>query len=138
MTNLNEDGNDGDGVALYYWHGTRVPAEWILHPEKMEPALALTHPNIEQRRAAAEIMGWGRVLRGMPHKVIDVDPDPQIGTLIEADLPNSPGSRFLCVRCATGRDFVLCVPREMQTALEANAASYDVPALDYTTLEVRT
>jgi hypothetical protein len=51
-------------------------------------------------------------------------------------LPPSP-ARFLRVRCATGRDFVLSVPLQMRTALEANAWTYGMNPEDYQ-LEVRT
>jgi hypothetical protein len=88
----------------------------------------MTHPQIEQRRAAAEIIGWSRVLNAMSARVINRDGDPQIGTLLEVDLPDAPKSRFLRVRCGTGRDFCLPVPREIDTALAANAWTYGVEA----------
>lgn len=113
-----------DGWALHFWHGTRVPAEWIEQPDTVDPRLALTHPQIEQRRALAEILGWERVLTQLPHRVIDTDPDPQIGTLIHVDLPNAPMSAFLRVRCGTGRHFCLPMPAEIRTARAGNAWSY--------------
>lgn len=115
-----------DGFGMYAWHGTRVPAEWLLHKEKLDPATALNHPNVEQRRAAAEIVGWKKVLDTLKPKVIDKDKDPEIGTLLEVDLPDSKGTRFLQVKCGTGRTFVLPVPSEMRTALEANAWTYNL------------
>ena len=52
--------------------------------------------------------------------------------------PASPWrARFLRVRCATGRDFVLSVPVAMTTALEANAWTYGMTPEEYQ-LEVRT
>lgn len=127
-----------DGWSVYLWHGIRVPEEWILHPADMDPVKVINWPNIEQRRAAMEIMGWERVLTGLDAKVINEDPDPQIGTLLEADLPDAPGSRFLRVKCGTGRDFVIPVPREMNTALEANAATYGLEPEALRNLEIRT
>jgi hypothetical protein len=136
-----EDGHalefaDGYGVAA--WHGTVIPVEWIRNRKNLDVKIALTEPNVEKRRAAAEIVGWARVLRETPHKVIDTDPDPQIGTLISVDLPDASNSRFVLVRCATGRDFALPVPREMKTALEANAWTYDIAPIDLRSLEART
>jgi hypothetical protein len=131
-----------DGWAIYSWHGTTVPREWIEHPELLTAATALNHHNVEQRRAAAEIVGWDRVLAALPHRVVDEDRDPLVGTLLSVDLPDAPGSQFLRVRCGTGRDFVLpCVNNEFRTALAANAASWGDDGVDpelIRNLQVRT
>lgn len=114
-----------DGHGLYVWHGIRVPAEWIEDTENMDPSIPLNWENVEQRRAAAEIIGWDRVLDSLNPEVVDEDPNPEIGTLLRVDLPDAPRSLFLRVKCGTGRDFVLpCVHNEFKTALEANAASW--------------
>jgi hypothetical protein len=126
---------DGWGVAV--WHGQRIPREWVRPPGPPLEA-ALTWENIEQRRAAADLIGWGRVLQELPHRVIDQDPDPMIGTLIEADLPDAPKERFLQVLCATGRTFVLPVGTNFGTAREANAATYGISIDQLLQLELRT
>lgn len=113
-----------DGLEVYSFRGTVVPKEWILVPDGIDAQTALNWPNIEQRRAAAEIVGWAKILSQLNYKTIDKDGDPQIGELIEVDLPDSPKGRFLRVRCGTGRDFCLPVPAEMKTALEANAWTF--------------
>lgn len=136
-----EDGNAlefADGYGIACWHGTVVPVEWLRNRKTLDVKIALTEPNAEKRRAAAEIIGWARVLRELPHREIDVDADPQIGTLLSVDLPEAPDSRFVLVRCATGRDFALPVPQEMKTALEANAWTFDIKPLDLKELEKRT
>jgi hypothetical protein len=130
-----------DGSALYSWHGTRVPRSWIESKATLDPRLALTHDNVEMRRAVADIVGWRRVLGGLSPRILDTDGDPQIGSLLEVDLPDSPAARFLSVRCGTGRDFVLPVPQTVTTALEANAWTYGFDAkaaLILRALEVRT
>jgi hypothetical protein len=114
-----------------------VPAEWIEAKETIDPRLALTWENIEQRRCLAEILGWKRVLEQLNPKTINVDGDPQIGTLLEVDLPGSGRERFLRVMCGTRREFVLPVPPEMRTAAQANAWTYGLDAKDLK-LEVRT
>ena len=126
-----------DGFGLYRWHGTPVPQSWITAPDKLDPSRALTWSNVEQRRAAAEIIGWKRVLDGLRPLTIDKHEDPAIGELMEVQLPESGPARFLKVRCGTGRDFVLSVPRQMRTALEANAWTYDLEPDQYQ-LEART
>jgi hypothetical protein len=125
-----------DGWRLYFWHGVPVPAEWIEQRARLEPSLALTWGNIEQRRILAEIIGWERVLQQVPSRIIQ-EADPAIGTLLEFDLPGLGLVRCLRVLCATGRTFVLPVPPECQTALEANAWTYGLQSAEYE-LEVRT
>jgi hypothetical protein len=129
-----------DGRKLYAWHGVSVPAEWIETPEVLTPAMALTWPNAEQRRAAVEILGWEKVLAELKPKVIDSDVDPMIGDLLQVDLPDAPGEQFLRVRCGTGRSFCLPVPKAMKTALEANAWTWgdDVKAISVRDYAVRT
>jgi hypothetical protein len=77
-----------DGFKVYAWHGTRIPAEWIEKKMEMDPKIALSWENIEQRRCAAEIMGWDRVLRQLDCRVIDCDEEPRDWQIsIEVDLP---------------------------------------------------
>jgi hypothetical protein len=73
----------------------------------------------------------------LSHKVLDEDPDPEIGTLIEVDIPESGKEKFLKVRCGTGRTIYLKADPDAKTALEANAASYQYRAANFKP-EVRT
>ena len=127
-----------DGWVLHAWRGTVVPAEWIESPRSLAPSIALKWENIEQRRAACEILGWDKIIKSLKPKVINTNPDPMIGELLEVDLPDSGKERFLRVRCATGRVFALPVPPNMETALEANASTYGVDPETYSQLEIRT
>ena len=126
-----------DGVKLYYWHGVEVPSEWILNPSSVDPASALTWPNIEQRRALCEILGWAKVLEHCKPTVVDKHTNPEIGTLLEVDLPEAGKCRFLKVLCGTKREFVLAVPVEVKTALEAQAWTYNINPAEFA-VEVRT
>ena len=127
-----------DGWSLYFWHGTRIPDEWITHPETLTPQIALTWENIEQRRAALEILGWAKVLRELRSRVIDDHPDPETGALVEVDLPADNGrtirARFLHVLCGTRREFALGVPVDIETSEAAQAwlfgeAAYQKPEI---------
>jgi len=127
-----------DGWSLYHWHGVKIPGEWVTGspPSAKE---AITWSNIEQRRAACEIVGWGNILKELNAKIIDKDEDEEIGTLIEAEVPDSGKERFLSVKCGTGRTgIVLPVPREMKTALQASAWTYGIDDLYAYKPEVRT
>ena len=125
-----------DGKLLKEWRGVRVPAKWILD-EKPTAREALTWPNIEERRAACEIVGWANVLDQLDAQVIDEDGDPQIGTLLRVTLPDVGTEQFLRVTCGTGRVFAIPMPPHVKTALEGNSWSYALNPEDYQ-IEVRT
>lgn len=120
-----------DGTALYSWHGVRVPGKWIEDRATLTAAEALSEENLEVRRAACEIIGWDRILSDLNATTIDRDEDPQIGELVEVDLPDSGRERFLRVVCGTGRRFAIPVPPTVQTALEANAWTYGLEPHEY-------
>ena len=119
---------DSDVEPLYFWRGILIPSEWITHKEELTPQTALAWRNVEQRRCACEILGWERILSKLNARSIDKDVDPQIGELVEVDLPDAGPTKLLRYTCGTGRRFAEVVPKEMRTALEANAALYDIPA----------
>jgi len=125
-----------DGWGLYHWHGVAVPKDWVMGKPPLAKD-ALVWPNMEQRRAACEIVGWKTILKDLDAEVIDEDGDPEIGILFEAYIPDSGEERFLQVRCGTGREFVLPVPPHVKTALEANAWTWNLESYQYRP-EVRT
>jgi len=127
-----------DGFGFYSWHGVVIPAEWITKRSELSPKTALSWTNIEQRRAACEIVTWARILRELNAKIIDEDADPMIGTLVEVTLPDLGKEKFLKVLCGTGREFAIPVPPEMKTALDANAWTFDLDGNTLRKLEVRT
>ena len=97
-----------DGFAVYAWHGVRIPDDWI--GGGLDAKTAVTWPNVEQRRAAIEILGWQNVLSALDAKSLGGNPDPKIGELIEVQLPfeDDDGNAttralFLKAQCGTGR-----------------------------------
>ena len=70
--------------------------------------------------------------------VVDEDGDPEIGTLLEVDLPDIGKEKFLKVLCGTGRTFALPVPPEMKTALEAQSWTWSIDEKDFFKPEIRT
>lgn len=119
-----------DGSAYYAYRGELAPWPWF-KGELPAPAEAVRLPNMEQRRIACEMIGWSNVLSALGAKTIDKNPDPTFGTLLEVDLPDSGLERFLEVFCPTGRTFALKVPNEMETALEANAWTWNMKPEEY-------
>lgn len=120
-----------DGWSLYYWNGVSIPGEWIENKQSLKPETALTLENLEQRRCAAEILGWANVLATLPHRVINEDKDPMIGKLLSVDLPDSPDERFLRVLCGTGREFAIRVDKSCRTAMEAQERIHSVGPGEY-------
>ena len=127
-----------DGWSLYHWHGVSIPAEWIEDKKNLTAKTALTWPNIEQRRAACEIIGWDRILSELKARIIDEDDDPQVGTLVEVSLPDAGDERFLRVVCGTGRKFALPVPRTVKSAVEAQAWTWGLDTSEFQKPEIRT
>lgn len=121
---------------VYIWHGTRIPDEWI-RDNALTPEICLTWDNTEQRRCACEIYGWHNVLKELDSRIVDENTNPQIGTLVEVDLPDLGTERFLLAECGTKREFAIPVPIEMETAHEANSWSYGLSIEEYQP-EVRT
>lgn len=112
-----------DGWNLFFVRGVPVKEEWVTGRATLDVRLALEHPNVDERAAVAELIGWDRVLRELKTKVVDTETSPgyDFGKLLEVDLPDEPGQKFLQVLCATGRTMVLRVPPTMTSARAANA-----------------
>lgn len=126
-----------DGFEVYSWHGVTVPGKWIKGDLLAQEALKVA--NMEQRRAACEILGWVKILKELNATVIDQDEDPMIGTLVEVDIPGVGKEKFLKVLCGTMREFAIPVPPDMKTALQSNSWTYGLKnPEDLRNLEIRT
>ena len=136
-----------DGWDIHAWHGTRIPRTWM-DGKTLTATRALNQANIELRRVACEIVGWDEILKQIGARVVNQDPNPQIGTLLIATIPGGDGrtrwnnreetaQQFLRVKCGTGRMFAIPVPPNMRTAREANAWTYGISANEYDP-EIRT
>lgn len=127
-----------DGFTVYSWHGVRIPGEWIENRKALTAQKALSVENMEQRRAACEIVGWVNIIKQLDGKVVDEDEDPMIGTLVRVNIPDLGEEQFLRVLCGTGREFAIPVPPDMKSALEANAWTFNIEPDVLRMLEVRT
>ena len=109
-----------DGYALASWHGQAIPLDWTTGTP---PAAkdALHWPNMDQRAAACEIVGWANILDQLSAKTIDDSGDPVWGRLVEVTLPDSGRERFLDAMCGTSRRFALPVPPKTATVDEAQS-----------------
>ncbi len=116
-----------DGSKIYAWHGVFVPWWFIEEKHRLTPGVALALEDVEHRRAACEILGWENVIQhpSLNPRVIDRDSNPEIGELIEINLPDSPAQWVLKYRCGTGRYFAEMInDKRYKTAAMANARGY--------------
>ena len=124
-----------DGFEVYSWNGVKVPKKFIM--KEITAAEALKEENLELRRCACEILGWETILQELNPKVINKDDDPEIGELVEVEIPDIGREKYLRVQCGTGRMFAIPVPPNMKTALQANAWTYGLEEFEYKP-EIRT
>ncbi len=129
-----------DGWELYHWHGVRVPRHWITKKATLDPAEVLREPNVEKRAAGSAIIGWSKMVSVLKRRVIDGDPDSDLGALIELTLPglDEPG-RFLQAKCPRNGTIVEGVPRvsdidnlPIDTVIAAQAWRIGDPQSEYT------
>ena len=135
-----------DGFSIYAWHGTRMPKEWVEGRETIDPAEILKAENVEQRAAGAAMLGWSRMVSKLKRKIIDGDPESDLGALIELTLPGlrEPG-RFLQAKCPRNGTIVEGVPRvsdidglPIETVIAAQAWRVGDPQSEYSHPPVRT
>jgi hypothetical protein len=135
-----------DGWSLYHWHGVKVPAHWIEKRAALDPAEVLRASNVELRAAGAAIIGWPKMITKLKRKIIDGDPDSDMGALIELTLPglSEPG-RFLQAKCPRNGTIVEGVPRisdidglPINSVIAAQAWRVGDPQSDYEHPELRT
>ena len=120
-----------DGFSIYAWHGVVIPGEWI--NGKLPTANeAVAWPNMEQRNAACELIGWHHILKELNAKLIDKDDDKTIGELYEVDLPDHGKAKFIKVfdPCAS-RTHAIRTDDHVKTALEGNALTWGLTPEEY-------
>jgi hypothetical protein len=128
-----------DGWAIHAWHGTVVPAHWIDQRESLTPGEVLKTENVEQRAAGSAIIGWPKMLSVLKAKVIDADPDPSHGELIEVKLPGLPKpGRFLKAECPRNGTICEGVPSNITTVLAAQAWRVGLEPHEFSYPTVRT
>jgi hypothetical protein len=94
-----------------------VPSQFF--DGSLDAKTAITWDNVEQRRAACEIVGWHNILDELNAVTIEKHRNAMAGELLEVELPDVGREKFLRVRCGTGRDFALPVPPGMESVEQA-------------------
>jgi hypothetical protein len=128
-----------DGWSIYHWHGVCVPAHWIEDRVNLDPNEVIQVENVEQRAAGCAIVGWPKMLKVLKARVIHDSGSPDIGQLIELDLPgmSAPG-RFLKAECPRNGTIVEGVPLvsdidnlPIDTAIAAQAWRIGISIVEY-------
>ena len=88
-----------DGWGCYVWHGVRVPANVIEHPELITIAQIEAEDNAEVRRVMTERYGEERYLLNCGAKI--VDSDPSFGVLYRKDFDDDESLVGLWVENST-------------------------------------
>ena len=108
--------------------------------ETIDPSIILKEEDVELRVVGCAIIGWARVASELDQKVLDGDPETDVGALVEMTIPELPRpGRFLMAMCP--RNGLICeeVPREsdidglpIETAIAAQAWRDMLPQSEYT------
>lgn len=120
-----------DGWGFYAWHGVRVPAQVILHPEQLTREDWLSEANVEIRRAIQERLGPDRFIALVGGTCIDCS---QRGELISIHLGNDPEkvAHYVHVQDAsTKRHYYLRVPPSISRVDEAVAWTFGLSEQEY-------
>lgn len=113
-----------DGTGLFAWHGVRVPAWVILHPERITVDLIDAEQNAEVRRVMLERFGEDRYLENSKAQLVSKD---AFGELYRRELAGDEPLVMVKVLNSTPepdgsiKTYWLRVPPTIQTAHEAVA-----------------
>jgi hypothetical protein len=142
----------GDGWAIWYWHGVRVPSD-LIESDGWGIERIHSETNTEIRRCAIERIGWGRYAELAGLTLVSEESDPghpnPEAVLRLYSLPNARqliggDVRVLVMvngspdRSGAVRIYGETVPATMRTAVEAAAWQYECPVDVYRKLQRRT
>ena len=122
-----------DGKGIYAWKGVLLKEKthgWIItNPEKITVDDIMKENNAEIRRVMLERFGFDRFFEEADSKLLD--DDPKHGKLYEIALPDDEPIKLLKVINSTAepdgtfKEYILPVPEDMQTSLQARAWTFD-------------
>lgn len=122
---------------FYFYNNLPIPSVFFESPELVTKSMVMAEKNVEKRRAYMEILGSKRFAELLDLRIRDQAIDRQ-GSLVELYQSNQPDDlsgdyiQFVKVICpSTGRSYMLCVPPEINGALEAVAWTFGKKPEDY-------
>lgn len=124
----------GDGYALYAWHGVRMPAHVIEHPDQITPEQITAEPNAEVRRVMLDRFGAERYLTAVKAVKVQADDTGELYRLRLAE-----GDEVCVVKVfnstaepdGTFKPYYLPVPSECETARAAVAWTFGIENPDH-------
>jgi hypothetical protein len=123
-----------DGFAIWAWHGLRVPADLIVHPELITTKRITQEQNAELRRVMLERYGLERYMRDMGAKRVQGD---DYGNLYRVELAGDEPIVMVEVENSTPEPdgtmkmYMLRVPPMCTTAREAVAWTFGLTPEQY-------
>jgi flagellar basal body-associated protein FliL len=123
-----------DGWGVYAWHGVRVAARIIEHPETITAEEITNQENAERRRVLLTRFGEARYLEAIKAEPIDAS---DYGTLYRAEFPDDEPLVVVKVINSTVepdgsfKSYFLRVPPTITRAREAVAWSFDLKEDEY-------
>ena len=126
----------GGTWGIWAFHGVRVPAMVIEHPEDITAPQVLAERNAEVARVMLDRMGIERFCRDADSTVLhsDIDGAGQPRRLLSIPMPNDPDRVVVVVEVtcpSTGHHYLLRVPPTMRTCTAAVAWTFNVEVKDY-------
>jgi hypothetical protein len=128
-----------DGTGIYAWKGVLLKEKthgWIIsNPEKITVHHIMKEKNAEIRRVMLERFGFDRFFEESDSKLLD--DDPKHGKLYQIDLPDDEPIKLLKVVNSTPepdgtfKEYIIPVPENMETSLEARAWTFDCPPEEF-------
>ena len=123
---------------FYFWHGIRIPGEWIYYPDAISRNTIYLCQNIEQRRALSEILGNEKFVALLDLCIIETDHyNGQQVVLLRTRTKDKFVNDYLYyikVICnSTNRKYYISIPREafLLNAIGALAWTFGLDADEY-------
>jgi hypothetical protein len=100
-----------DGTKVYAFNGVVLPEKWILQRDTIDPKEILSCTDTDKRAAGIALFGYSRLKSALNYRIIEGDPNTDIGALVEISIPGLPRKgRFLEAICPRNGPVFLGVP----------------------------
>jgi hypothetical protein len=102
-----------DGTKVYAFNGVTIPEKWVVERDTIDPSEILSCPDTDKRAAGIALFGYHRLKHALDYKIVEGDPNTDIGALIEISIPGLRNKgRFLEAICPRNGPVFLGVPAE--------------------------
>jgi hypothetical protein len=136
-----------DGLKVYSFNGTVIPEKWVMERDTIDPSEIMACTDTDQRAAGIAMFGYDRMKKHLDYKILQGNPDTDIGALIELTIPGlKTKGHFLEAVCPRNGPVFLGVPhqnpfdenRPITNAVAAQAFLAGLPESAYQHPPIRT